>query len=127
VSKSEVDYNSIRIISSATVAGWAAMTKDGISKGDAEMVVKMLDLIESYHGDGTFIDVKRWTSELELRVLEPRYQALGVVLVQLIAYELERHGVATMIPLPENTAGKILSAIRAGVMVALTPYLSAKV
>lgn len=126
VSVTEADYMGIQLMASASIAAWAAASKNGLSKNDVETVVRVLTIIEEFHADGEYIDVSVWTAEVQKQFIQPRYQSLAIVMVQLISYELERYGVATTVPTPTNIPGKILKAIRTGVMVALAPYVAAK-
>ena len=126
VTVTEMDYMGIQLMASASVAAWAASSKTGISKQDAETVVRVLNLIEEFHADGEYIDAAYWAAEIQKQIVEPRYQAVAVVMVQLVAYQLDRYGVSTQIPTLNNVPGKILKAIRTGVMAALAPYVGAK-
>jgi len=119
----EVDYASVRLMSTASVAAWAASQKDGIKKRDAEALVKFLDILEEFHADGTPLSITEWASAIKTDV-PVRYQALTLVMVQLVELQLKRYGVATTIPKPGDTASKIMEAVRNGAMIALTPYLN---
>jgi PBP1b-binding outer membrane lipoprotein LpoB len=121
----EVDYASVQLLSSASVAAWAASQKDGIKKTDAEAVVKFLDIIEEFRKDGTPLSTTEWASAIKTDV-PLRYQALTLVMVQLVELQLKRYGVATTIPKPGDTASKIMDAVRNGAVLALTPYLDRK-
>jgi len=119
----EIDYASVQLMSSASVAAWAASQKDGIKKRDAEALVKFLDIIEEFHQDGTPLSITEWSKAIKDEV-PVRYQALTLVMVQLVELQLKRYGVATTIPKAGDTASKIMEAVRNGAMIALTPYLN---
>jgi hypothetical protein len=121
----DVDYSSIQLMSSATVAAWAASQKDGIKKTDAQAVVKFLDILEEYRKDGTAIDIAEWTKAIQAEV-PVRYQPLAMVMVQLVDLQLKKYGVSATIPKPGGVTLKIMEAIRSGAMLALSPYLDSK-
>lgn len=126
VSITEVDYMGVQLMASASVAAWAASSKNGISKKDAETVVRVLDIVEEFHLDGSEINPLAWSAVIQKEVKDPRYQALAVVVTQLIAYQLAKYHVSTTVPTAGNVAGKIMKSIRTGVLVAIAPYMSAK-
>lgn len=123
VTVSEPDYTSIQIMSSATVAAWAATQKNGINTNDAKTVVKMLDVLENYISDGSAIDPQAWSKEIKAHV-PARYQPMAMILMQLVQHQLATHGVDKIKPTPGSTPFKIMEAVRTGIMLALAPYNS---
>ncbi len=118
----EPDYALIQLSATASVAAWAATQRDGINRDDATAVVSILNVIEEFHADGSLLEPAKWTVVIQQQ-LKPRYQALAVVMVSLVAHELDKYGVAMKVPAADNTAGKIIKAVRDGVLLGLSPYL----
>jgi len=121
----DVDYSSIQLLSSAAVAAWAATQKDGIKPSDAEALVTIIDVLENSHKDGSPLDLTAWAAAVKADV-PVRYQALTMVMAQLIEMQLRRYGVAEAVPTLNGTTAKILDAVRTGAKLALTPYLNPK-
>lgn len=120
-----VDYTSIQLMSSASVAIWAASQKDGIKKTDAEAIVKLLDILEDFRQDGSPLNIAAWSKAIKDDV-PMRYQALAIVMVQLVELQLEKYQVSMTIPVPGDTASKIMEAVRTGAVLALASYLDQK-
>lgn len=125
VSFTDVDYQSIQLMSSASVAIWAASQKDGIKKTDAEAITKLLDILENFREDGSPLNIEAWSTAIKADV-PLRYQALSIVVVQLLELQLEKYKVSMTVPVAGDTASKIMQAVRAGAMQALAPYLTIK-
>ncbi len=119
---SEPDYDVIQLLATATISAWAATQKDGIKPQDAEALLAIMASIEQYHADGSAINPAAWTVEIQKQVPK-RYQALAVVLVQVVASQLEKYGVADQIPTPDSVGGKVMRAIITGASLGLAPYL----
>jgi predicted small secreted protein len=126
VQVTEPDYEMIQLLSTASVAAWAASQKDGIKPQDAEAVMAVLTAIEAYHADGTVIDPAAWHVAIQNQVPK-RYQGLAAVLVQIVASQLEKYGVMAQIPTPDSVGGKIMRSIATGVKLGLSPYLQSSV
>jgi hypothetical protein len=112
-------------MSSATVAAWAASQKEGIQKKDAETVLRVLDLIEEFRRDGAVLNIEEWSVAIRNDV-PLRYQALALVLVQLVELQLSRYGVAATVPQLGSVPSKIMEAVRNGAVLALMPYVDQK-
>jgi hypothetical protein len=120
----EVDTDAIKLMATASVAVWAASQKDGIKPEDAENLLSILNAVEVYHADGSPIKPEKWVSAIQKQVPK-RYQALAMVLVELVAHELDKRGLSDVAPALSSDAQKILRAIHEGALVGLRPYLPA--
>lgn len=116
------DLDMIRLMASASVAAWAAAA-NGIKPDDAKALETILNTIVTFHADGTPIDPARWMPAVQ-RDVPPRYQGLAMVMVELVAYQLKKYDLASVIPEPDSDAWKILDAIQAGAHAGLAPYLT---
>lgn len=111
----------IRLMASASVAAWAAAA-NGIKPDDAQALTTILDTILNFHADGTPIDPAHWMPAIQ-RDVPKRYQGLAMVMVELVAYQLKKYDLSSVIPEPGSDAWKILEAIQAGAKSGLAPYL----
>ena len=118
----QLDTDTIKLLSTISVATWAASQKDGIQKADAQQVVRILDAITVFHLDGSPIKSEAWMPVVQKEVA-PRYQALAMALIELVSHELDKRGLASTVPVPGNDADKIMRAIYEGAMIGLRPYL----
>ena len=118
----EPDYASIQLMATASVAAWAASQKNGIKRADAENLLAILATIESFHADGSPIRPEMWAPVISKEV-PPRYQALAMVLVTLVAHELDKRGLAEVVPAKGSVPEKVISAIVEGAKMGLAPYL----
>jgi len=118
----EPDYQSVRLIASASVAAWAAAQKDGIKPDDAKALVGILESVNEYRLEGGAIVPEQWAPVVK-RDVPVRYQALAMVIIQLTAHELEKYDLNPNVPIRDPRLGKILEAIYEGAKLGLTPYL----
>ena len=116
------DYDMIQLLSTASIAAWAASQKEGIRPQDAEALAAIIDSIESFHQDGSPIVESDWSAAVAVQVPK-RYQALSMVLVVIVQSQLAKYGVMDQVPTPDSVGGKIMKAIVDGAKMGLAPYL----
>lgn len=120
---SEPDYTAIQLMSTASVGAWAAAQKDGISANDAKALLTILAAIEDHRADGSPIIASEWTAPITQQVPK-RYQGLAMVVVALVAMEMDKYQVSSMVPVPGSVPDKIMKAIVEGAKAGLAPYLT---
>lgn len=122
VQKQTIDYGTVKLAAAASIALWAAASKNGLTQREVKAVETILGSLGEYTSHGLPIIAKDWLPIVQ-RDVPAKWQGLAIILVAILENEMNKAGINTVLTSVPEDAAKLIHAISEGASLGLAPYV----